>query len=102
MATHPLDAPPESPTSVLHLLDRVLGDKDRTTNAKELLCSGAKAVSRILLSVTLALFMMVALTVTLIHAPGLSSAVGCAVVAGGTGLAWRAHVVRKRLSAKKR
>jgi hypothetical protein len=91
MATHPLDSRPETPISVLQVLDRTLGDKDRTANANALLCAAAKAISRVMLSIGLVLL-------ALIQAAGLDSAIGSVVVVGGTGLVWGAGFLWKRFS----
>lgn len=90
---------PEAPTSVLHLLDRTLGDRQRTTNAKELLGTASKAASRIVLSISLLLLAVTALAMTLGHLAGPGPGICSAVAIGGVGIAG-ARVLWKRRSSR--
>lgn len=76
--------------SVLLLVDRVLADKQRTANAKELLASVSTAIARIVLSVGLVLG-----SAALLVPGGVGWLIGGAV--SGAGVAWR--VCRRRLAA---
>lgn len=109
MSVHPIpeveiqaqQAPAEVPVSLLQLLHFTLGDNERTANAKQLMATGSKAFSYVILSVGLVLAATTTLAILVIHLAGLGSAIGIGIAAAGTGTAWLARSLCVRRKAKK-
>ncbi|MBB5856467.1 Flp pilus assembly protein TadB [Amycolatopsis umgeniensis] len=79
------------PQSVLRLVDRILADKDRTANAKELLAGVSSALTRVLVSAGVVLY----LASLVVHSAGLPWVLGGAV-ASAVGVRWRVQRRRSR------
>jgi hypothetical protein len=110
MSVHPIPATrtpvqsasnPETPTSLLHLLAHTLADQERTTNAKDLLITGSKAISRIILSVGIVLVVTITLAAIMIYFVGLGPAIGGGIAVGGTATTWAARSLWTRHNANK-
>ena len=83
----------EVPVSLLHLVDRTLGDQQRTANAKELIAAGGRQASRLVLAIGAAA-LAVSVPLGMLSGPG--AAVGAAG-ATGVGLVW---LVRGRFARR--